>query len=84
MDTLAIIVGVVLVVSVLADLLNTLVATQTKRRAAPEETQFFEDLYRDLAAHGLTLVPRAEARRRTAAWRNLYAARASEALDREA
>jgi Asp-tRNA(Asn)/Glu-tRNA(Gln) amidotransferase A subunit family amidase len=39
----------------------------------PETNQLFEGLYRDLEAHGFTLVPIDDGRRRSAALRNLSA-----------
>lgn len=40
-----------------------------------EQSQYFEDLYRDLQAHGFTLLPIEEGRRQTSTLRNLYAAK---------
>lgn len=48
---------------------------------AVEENEFFIALYRDLEAHGLSLAPLAEARRRTAGLRNLYAPRMEYLID---
>lgn len=46
-----------------------------------EQSQYFEDLYRDLQAHGFTLLPIEEGRRQTSTLRNLYAAKMEYLID---
>jgi len=61
---------------------DALVRTEVDELALdPEQDQFFADLHRDLTAHGFTLLPLADARRRTASLRNLYAPRMEYLID---
>jgi len=47
----------------------------------PDGDRFYIELYRDLEAHGFTLLPLEDARRRTAMLRNLYAPRMEYLID---